>query len=360
MAKICFKASEQVVEFHNPLKNGDLDRQKIEVRLDPLTGRQSIMPETLKGKASILFPETDYEYLYHRFEETRKQCFMCDGKWLETSPRYPETIIPEGRLVRGETVLFPNLFPLAPYHAVVKVGDKHGRTLDDFSGSLLFDAFKVSLDFIRACFKANPEVGFFTINANFLPPAGGSILHPHLQILGSPLPMTHHGLLLEKSLAYYTDTGSCYWLDLIETERESGQRWLGEIGSSCWFTAFSPLGANEVNSVWPGTSNFLDWDDTDIQTIAEGVRRVLLTYHDLKFSTFNFSCFSGPLGQAAPEFRCFLRLINRQNMHPHYRTDDYYLQKLLENEIIIYPPEDLASLIKNRSAPTQGHPSRGH
>jgi hypothetical protein len=84
--------------------------------------------------------------------------------------------------------------------------------------------------------------------------------------------------------------------------------------------------------------------------MAEGVHRTLLAYHDLKFSTFNFSCFSGPLGEAAPEFRCFLRLINRQNMYPNHRTDDYYLQKLLKNEIIIYPPEELASLIKARAA----------
>jgi UDPglucose--hexose-1-phosphate uridylyltransferase len=350
MAKISYKAWQQVVEFHNPLKNGELDRQKLEVRLDPLTEHQSILSEALKGKVSILFPETDYAYLHQRIEATKEQCFMCDGKWRKASPRYPEHLIPGGQIERGEIALFPNLFPLAPYHAVVKVGEKHGRTLDDLSSSLLFDAFSVSLEFIRRCFKSDPEARFFTINANFMPPAGGSLVHPHLQIIGSSYPMTHHRLLLERSLAYHRDTISCYWLDLVETEKESGQRWLGEIGPGRWFTAFSPIGVNEVNAVWPHASNFLEWDDRDVEAMAEGVHRVLLAYHDLKFSTFNFSCFSGPLGEAAPEFRCFLRLINRQNMHPNHRTDDYYLQKLLKNEIIIYPPEELASLIKDSAA----------
>jgi galactose-1-phosphate uridylyltransferase len=222
--------------------------------------------------------------------------------------------------------------------------------LDELSSSLLFDAFSVSLEFIRRCFKSDPEARFFTINANFMPPAGGSLVHPHLQIIGSSFPTTHHRLLLERSLAYLRDAGSCYWLDLVETERESGQRWLGETGPARWFTAFSPIGVNEVNAVWPHASHFLEWDDRDVEAMAEGVRRALLAYHDLKFSTFNFSCFSGPLGEAAPEFRCFLRLINRQNMHPNHRTDDYYLQKLLKNEIIIYPPEQLASIIKERAA----------
>jgi len=346
MPKISFKTCEQVVEFHNPTKSGELDRQRLEVRLDPLTEHQSILSHAMKGKVSILFPETDYVYLDQRIGDTKKQCFMCDGKWQKFSPRYPERIIPEGRLTRGETVLFPNLFPLAPYHAVIMVGEKHGRTLDDFSSTLLFDAFSVCLEFIRRCFEADPDNRFFTINANFMPPAGGSILHPHLQIIGSQIPSTHHGLLLGKSLAYYNETGACYWLDLIETEKEQGQRWLGEIGSSRWFTAFSPIGVNEVNAVWPQSSSFLEWDDEDVLTIAEGLRRILLIYHELKFSTFNLSCFSGPLDKVSPEFRCLLRLINRQNMHPHYRTDDFYLQKLLKNEIIIYPPEHLAWLIK--------------
>jgi galactose-1-phosphate uridylyltransferase len=354
MPKISFKTCEQVVQFHNPLRNGDLTRNKIEVRFDPLTEHQSVLSDALEGKISVLFPETDYTYLGQRFEDTRGQCFMCDGKWQTTSPRYPASLFPEGRLRRGEVTLFPNLFPLAPYHAVVIVGEKHGRTIDDFPSSLLFDAFSVCIQFIRRCFEADNENRFFTINANFLPPAGGSVMHPHLQVIGSPLPSTHHRLLLEKSLAYYRDTGSCYWLDLIETEKAAGQRWLGEIGPSRWFTAFSPIGANEVNAVWPQDSHFLQWNDDDVGAMAEGIRRALLVYHEMRLSTFNFSCFGGPLDKAVPEFRCFLRLINRQNMHLHYRTDDYYFQKLLKNEIIVCSPEHLASLARKASGGAGG------
>lgn len=348
MARVSFKACRQVSEFHSPMKDFELDRQKMEVRFDPLTGHQSILSDGLKDKISTLFPETDYAYLDQRFDETKDHCFMCEGRWRRMSPRYPENLLPGGRLEKGETVLFPNLFPVAPYHAVVMTGEKHGRTLDDFSSALLFDAFSVSVEFIRRCFRYDPTARFFTINVNFMPPAGASVVHPHVQVIGSPVAMTHHALLLERSLAFQADTGSCYWLDLVETERETGERWLGEIGPCRWFTAFSPTGVNEVNAVWPNRSNFLEWDDGDIEAMAEGVHRALLTYHELKFSTFNLSCFSGPLGVAAPEFRCFLRMINRQNMTRHYRTDDYFLQKLLKNELIIHPPEHLASLMRER------------
>jgi galactose-1-phosphate uridylyltransferase len=348
MARISFKSIQQTVELHNPSKDGQLDRQPIEIRLDPLTEHQSILSGALKGKVSILFPETDYHYVQQWVENTRERCFMCDGRWRQATPRYPEHLLPEGRIAKGEVVLFPNLYPLAPYHAVVMIGEKHGRAMNEFSTSLLHEAFSVSLEFIRRCFEINPEALYFTINANFMPPAGGSAVHPHLQILGSTYPTTHHRLLLERSRAYFSENGSCYWLDLVETERQTEERWLGEIGGSRWLTAFSPIGVNEVNAVWPDASHFLQWDDKDIEALAEGVRRTLLTYHDLKFSTFNYSCFSGPLGQSSPGFRCFLRLVNRQNITPYYRTDDYFLQKLLQNEIILYRPEHLASLVKER------------
>jgi hypothetical protein len=52
-------------------------------------------------------------------------------------------------------------------------------------------------------------------------------------------------------------------------------------------------------------------------------------------------------------------MINRQNMHLHYRADDFYLQKLLKNEIVVYPPEHLASLIRKTAAGPGGWAAAG-
>jgi len=346
MAEIQFENWKQMARFHNPLKSGQLDEQEIEVRLDPLLGHQSILNPGLAAKTAILFPPTDKDYLQERAAETRAQCFLCDGKWRQTTPRYAEKIVPEGRLVQGEAVLFPNLFPLAAYHAVIMLGSRHYRELDDFPASLLKDSLAVSLEFIRKCRAVDPSALYFTINANYLFPAGSSVLHPHLQLIGSPFPGTAERVLLEKSLAYMERTGSCYWLDLAATEQRLQSRWLGEIEGSQWFSAYSPTGVNEINAVTPRKSNFLEWGESELSGMAEGISRALRGYHELGFSTFNFSCFSAPLESEASHFRCFLRLINRQNAAPHYRTDDYYFQKLLGNEIIIYSPENLAARIK--------------
>ena len=63
-------------------------------------------------------------------------------------------------------------------------------------------------------------------------------------------------------------------------------------------------------------------------------------------STFNFSIYSGRFGAGDDSFRCFLRVVSRQNVYANYRTDDYFLQKMLRNELILTPPEVLASTLR--------------
>jgi UDPglucose--hexose-1-phosphate uridylyltransferase len=345
MTKIAFESRKQVAVFQTP--SLELDRHEIEIRLDPLTGHQSISTSGLRTKGSMAFPKTDQDYLRKFAEDTRTRCFLCDGKWEKTTPRYDSRVIEGGRMVEGECVLFPNLFPLAPYHAVIMVGKDHFRCLNEFPVSLFRDAFSLALQFIRRCHEADREMQCFTINGNYLLPAGSSVLHPHLQILGFPWPTSHEELLHGRSLEYYREKGACYWLDLARTEQELGERWIGTIGETSWFAAYSPMGINEVNAVWHNAQSFLEWDRSDVDAMAEGLSRTLSAYHAMNCSTFNFSCLCAPMdGEAHPEFRSFLRLVNRQNVTPNYRTDDFYLQKLLQTEIILQVPEDLASFLR--------------
>jgi hypothetical protein len=40
-------------------------------------------------------------------------------------------------------------------------------------------------------------------------------------------------------------------------------------------------------------------------------------------------------------------MISRQNLYPNYRNDDYFLQKLLQTELIINLPEEIAMITRN-------------
>jgi hypothetical protein len=55
-----------------------------------------------------------------------------------------------------------------------------------------------------------------------------------------------------------------------------------------------------------------------------------------------FRSYSVRQPQAGEGHRCVLKIINRQNLYPNYRNDDYFLQKMLQTELIITQPEELA------------------
>jgi len=98
--------------------------------------------------------------------------------------------------------------------------------------------------------------------------------------------------------------------------------------------------------ILPGKRNFLEMDAKDLEGLAQGLSRVLKAYDSMGISTFNFSVFSGPLHERDDAFCCFLRIVSRQNVYENYRTDDYFLQKMLQNELILTLPEILAATVR--------------
>ncbi|MCX7822334.1 MAG: HIT domain-containing protein [Syntrophobacterales bacterium] len=342
-----FWRQRDVATFVNPLKNWQLDEQILEFRRDPLLGHVSLFSPAIQGKRDILYPAPDYSYVRSIADATRASCFLCDGKWERMTPRYSEDLIQGGRLKKGEVLLFPNLFPTSPYHAVIMLGEDHYRSLDNFPEDLLLDAFDVAVEFIKRVFQKDSRMSFVTINANYLPPAGSSVFHPHIQVLMAQVPSTHYSRVMEASKKYYERNGTPYWKDFVDIERQGGERYIMSIGESHWIMAFSPMGTNEVVGVFPDKVDILKWEVADVRALSKGVSRVLRFFHSIGFSTFNFSLFGGPLGEGDIEpYGAFIRLVCRQNFLPHYRTDDYYFQKLMENEIMATPPEELARIFR--------------
>jgi len=210
----------------------------------------------------------------------------------------------------------------------------------------VLEALQAALAFTRQVARNVPGVEYFTVNANYLGPAGASFMHPHFQVTGGDLPFTWLQTLLEKSRRYREEHGSCYWLDLLADERDIGKRHAGECGPLSLVASYSPQGMNEVLGILGERHNFLELDDADLQGVADGLCRVLAGYDSLGFSTFNFSLYSGPLSQQDDSFRCFFRIVSRQNVHENYRADDYFMQKLLGCEVILTLPETLAATLR--------------
>ncbi len=346
MDAIRFSSRRESGRFHNPLAGGRLEVQEIEVREDPLLGHQSLYNPALAEKIAFVFPPTDRAYLAERVEESRKTCFLCEGRWQVATPTWEESFVPGGRLRAGRAVAFPNLFPLSGFHAVVMVGEEHRVALDAFSPELAADGFAAALEVVRRALSAWPGYTHWSVSGNYLFPAGASIIHPHFQVLGSEGAGTRQGRMIRACGEYRRKNGSDYFADLSAREERDGARFLGRTGRAAWFTAFSPMGANEVQATWADLKNLSAWTDRDVTDFSRGFSALLAGLASLDRDTFNFSLFGASETSPEPGFSCVFSLVTRQNPYPHYRADDHFFQKTLENETMLMLPEDLAARLR--------------
>ena len=111
-------------------------------------------------------------------------------------------------------------------------------------------------------------------------------------------------------------------------------------------TAFSPMGMNEVNAFHDGKADFGLLTEAELYDLSYGISKVLLLYEAFGHLSFNYCILSVRDPLCADSFRCLLRIVNRQNLYPNYRNDDYFLQKLLHSDFIINLPEELAAQLR--------------
>jgi UDPglucose--hexose-1-phosphate uridylyltransferase len=326
-----------------------------EYRQDPLTSRVAIVGLNLAGKRGALYPETDEALLGRIAEETRPGCFFCPGKVGQATPRFPADLLgdEEGRLRLGGSTLFPNLFPLTDVHAVVALGGEHFLPLDRFSPELLAEGLGLAVDFVRRVTRREGAPRFFAICANYLQPGGASIVHPHLQAVGSSLPLTTQAIEIEAARRHHERHGTRFCDDLVACEEATGERFVARTrGPVAWLAAFAPRGNNEVQGHCEGASDVAALTDDHVAGLAEGLSAVLRVYAGLKLSTFNFCIYGAEVGMDRGSMGAYLSVVSRQSVVRNYRCDDYFLQKMLGTEILVDPPERIAELVRAELAPS--------
>jgi galactose-1-phosphate uridylyltransferase len=245
----------------------------------------------------------------------------------------------------GEAVLFPNLFSVGTHHPVVCLCKAHFLKLSEFRPEILADGLTAAREFLKIVYQRDPSAAFTVVTANYLFPSGASLVHPHLQMLVTPVPYSYHGRLIEAEDSYFRGHGSSYFTDLIDQEKE-GARYVARRGGWNWLVPFSPMGNNEVMAVHDSVPDYGLLSEMDIKDLAHGISRVLSFYETLGHLSFNYAAYSVRDHHARKGSRCSFKIITRQNLYPNYRNDDYFLQKLLQSELIITPPEDLAIALK--------------
>jgi UDPglucose--hexose-1-phosphate uridylyltransferase len=305
----------------------------IEVRLDPLTGHSSrILPERGLMAAS----DVDLEAFAR---QTQPDCPFCPGQIGRLTPKLAARIHPDGRITRGEAVLFANLHAYSSHSSVSVYSPRlHYLPVGAVTPRLLADNLAAQVAFAKAVMAAEPGCRWASINANHMLPSGSSLFHPHLQGIVDSQPTTMQRMLAKvpphRFAAY------------LAAERRSGERYLADTGRIQWLASFAPIAPAEVRAFIGGISSPTDLDDELVAELAHGLVRVLGAYAEMGFQSFNCAIYGAP--PATDGYPLNLRLACRSNLKPFYRSDSTFLERLHWEGAVDLAPETVAQRIGER------------
>jgi galactose-1-phosphate uridylyltransferase len=321
-------------EILDPERSFEPRALRVEIRHDPLTGHTArLLPP------ADLLPPQDPDDLRALGERTRAGCPFCPERVEAVTPKLPAEIAPEGRIRRGEALLFPNLLPYARFSSVsVYSPERHVIALDELTPRLVADNLATQVAWARACVEVDPSAAWVSINANHMLPSGSSIFHPHLQGAVNPVPTTMQRVLAELPAGRFRD--------YLERERAEGVRYLGGLGRVEWLTSFAPVGPCELRAFVPGVASPASLDEETVEELGAGIATAAGLYAELGYGSFNLALYGAPPGSDG--YPLNLRMICRSSLAPFYRSDATWLERLHWEAAVDTSPEELARMAGNR------------
>jgi UDPglucose--hexose-1-phosphate uridylyltransferase len=319
------------------LPDGRAVERPIEVRRNPVTGRTcritfSRADEREPGVASLPDPPP--------FAGDRSGCPFCQGQLSARTPRLVPGLCAAGRMQKGQSVLFPNLFPYGSHSAVSLFDDQHFVEIGTASPDSYADCLLNCRDYFERVLEHDPASIHLAITQNHLPSAGGSLLHPHLQLNADPVASNHHRFLQERAAAYLRRSGSRLFSAYLEHELKDSSRYIGRTGPWEWLAAFAPEGFFEIWAIYPGACSIYQVGVEDWQALARGVIQAQMFYRSLNRNGYNLGLLSIEDGAGALELRVVM--VVRSNYAPWVRSDHTGFEVMLGDMATFSAPEETA------------------
>lgn len=309
----------------------------LEVRQDPLT-----------GWSSLIYEGMDYPPMNGpKPAELRPfpGCPFCPANVEKVTPRFPEDVIPGGRIRVGEAIVVPNIRPYAEYSAVVPVSPRHLIGLDEFTPELLSDAFTASKHFAAMVIKHDPRAVNLSIGWNYMAPAGATMSHPHIQVNLGAIPLPAQQEVEDASMDHLQRHGMNFWEELIQQEKEMGERYIGATGNVHWLTPFAPRGRMfEVIAIFRGAGSFLDLSPEDISDFSAGLINAFKDLKEHNFYSFNLAIRSA--ASSNDHFYCHARINGRFTFFPTEVSDKSYMETLDGQVFSRIPPERMCRSLR--------------
>ena len=344
---IDFKKESLASRFLDP-QNGFQERVlPFELRTDPLTRKRAVVYQ----RSRLTLPRKDLSAVIEKSLGTA--CPFCPGAIEAVTPKFIAELVPEGRMQVGEAYIVPNIRPYAPYSAVLVISRQHFVGLNEFTREMLVNALLGCQQYLGRVRAYDPKAEYLYIGWNYMPPAGGSLVHPHLQPEAAYWPSPYQQELLETSSQYYRDNGTCFWSDLLALEKELDERYIGSTGSVSWLTSFAPRSRMlDVLALFPHRESLFDISESELRDFAIGLLSVFQYMHDQNYYSFNLLLVSGRGDDA--HFWTQARIIPRITFLETEVSDYCYQETLQDIRFSVRRPEDICRELKKY------FPGRGH
>ncbi len=339
---IKFSHKKVATTILDPRENFSRKEIKTEIRYDPLTGASC----RLAHFGMITLQKVDFSSW--DTPENRSRCPFCPPNIEKITPCFPPEILPKGRLYRGETTLFPNISPYDQYSALAVMSHEHVMPLKKLSRRILKDAFCAGLEFLKIVAGKETDLPYHIIIWNYMPPSGGGLVHPHLQIIASEFPGNLFRKLLEQSKHFYLEHEQNYWEKLCSIEKKQDKRFIGERGKGCWLASFAPLGIlGEFMGIFPEIHTIFDVDENAIDDLTDGLVHLFKYFRSENIYSFNVGLFFAPSG-AQKYFPMQIRIVPRTFLNLSERPPDINaLQMVMQEPFAVVHPESQCAKLKS-------------
>lgn len=334
-SKLLFESQSVSARFIDP--SGTIAKRRIEIRTHPITGRTcrisfSRIEEKEPGIESLPQPPPD--------ADQTNTCPFCRPQVNSQTPRLHSDLSSAGRLIRGGSILFPNLFPYGSYSAVSLFDDKHFVEIGKAAAASYANSFMNCSQYLAKIRHHDPSAVYMAITQNHLPSAGGSLIHPHLQINADRLAANYQRALLQRANDFFQNSGNYLFASYLDHEIADGSRRIGATGAWEWLAAFAPEGFYEIWGILPHKTSFQQVSESGWQDLARGILNVQRFYRHLCRNGYNL----GILAVEMPSSRLELRIVImvRSNYAPWVRSDHTGFEMMLGDMTTFTTPEQTA------------------
>ncbi len=320
------KKEIKTITLKDPFQQFKEAQRVNEIRYCPLTGKST----RVLGLSLKEFATADRSAM---IEESQKTCPFCPGLIDALTPKFTPPL--QEQYTSGNARCFPNAFPYDENNAVVTITSQHYVPVNGFTHQMLQEALECALIFLSDI--DSEKYPYQSINWNYMPVAGSSLVHPHFQIIASSTPSNYYVDILAN-----LEKNPNLFMDYLNTEKSLNERLIEVMGDSTWLIAFAPRGQFDILGILHECTP-LHTLTGKLDSVITYIRKTLQFFHHKKIDNFNMAFYSIANNKL---FLPHIRLCPRVTFPPYATSEINYLQMLHNDSFTLLKPEIITEEFK--------------